>query len=211
MNAGFSNLAFLKKQLLAKSASSDTRFDDLIAAIGLGVAGQFENSCNRKFNRQANCVECFPADHAEFIPERLPLESVSLVELKVRESDGWVTQTDPNFIRALNLENGIIDCGPGDAGPYYAQLRFTYTGGYFWEQLEPDDAAFPSPLPAGAAPLPAALSNAWLLQCRHIWGNLDKLGLDLLKSADVKSLRFPEDFAPTVEKTISEYIRYTLV
>jgi hypothetical protein len=211
MNAGFSNLDFLKKQLLASTLKNDVRFDKTIAALGLGVAAQFGNLCNRQFRRVVNDTAIFPADRAEFILPRTPVEAVTLAEIKNTEVEGWVTQTDPNFIRAINLSAGIVDCGPGDAGKYYAQVRFTYTGGFFWETLEPDDAAFPSAVPAGAATLPDELLNAWLLQCRHLWRQMDKLGVDILKDGDVKSLRFPEDFAPTVEKTIYQFTRTTLV
>lgn len=210
MNAGFSNLDFLKKQLLPKSVS-DKRFDAVILALGTGVATQFSNYCQRPFCRLVNATEVFPADRAEFILSRAPLETVTQSELKVAESDGWVVQTDPNFIRALNLINGIIDCGPGDAGPYYGQVRFTFTGGYFWEQLEPDDAGYPSQLPAGANAVPSDLVNAWLLQCRHLWSLMDKVGTDLLKDGAEKSLRFPDDFAPTVENILGDYIRFKLI
>ena len=39
---------------------------------------------------------------------------------------------------------------------------------------------------------------------------MDKLGVDLLKSGAEQSLRFPEEFAPTVLKTLGQFIRYTL-
>jgi len=210
MNAGFSNLDYLKKQLLPKSVS-DKRFDAVILALGTGVAAQFSGYCQRPFGRLVNATEVFPADRAEFILSRAPIEAVTQSELKIAESEGWVVQTDPHFIRALNLVNGIIDCGPSDAGPYYGQVRFTFTGGYFWEQLEPDDTAYPSQLPTGAAPLPSDLMNAWLLQCRHLWSLMDKVGTDLLKDGAEKSLRFPDDFAPTVENVLGDYVRYKLI
>jgi len=211
MNAGFSNLDTLKKTLLPGSAKSDTRFDLVIAALGRGVAAQFGSMCNRQFMRVVGDTAIFSADRCEFIVPRYPLESVSLAELKITETDGWVTQTDPNFIRALNLIAGIINCGPEDAGPYYAQVRFTYTGGFFWETLEPDDAAYPSQLPSGAAPLPDDLFNAWLLQCRHVWSQMDKLGTDLLKGGADKNIRTPDDLAAGVKITLTEFIRFTLV
>ena len=211
MNAGFSNLDTLKKQLLANTLKNDTRFDKLILSLGLGVATQIENACQRRFALATGDTETFPADRAEFLLSRTPVTAVTLIELKIAEADGWVAQTDPNFIRALNLVNGIVDCGPEDCGPYYGQVRITYNGGYFWEQLEPDDTAYPTALPAGATPVPADLVNAWLLQCRHVWNQLDKLGTNILKAGEDKSLRFPEDFAPTVEKSIGQFIRYKLV
>ncbi len=211
MNTGFSNLDTLKKHLLANSEKNSVRFDAVITALGLGVAGQFANLTSRKFARLENATEIFPADRCEFVLSRVPLESVSQAEIKNTEAEGWVVQTDPNFIRAINLADGIINTGPGDAGPYYAQVRFTFTGGFFWETLEPDDANFPSTVPDGAALVPDDLFKIWLLQCRHIWGLMDKLGVDLLKDGAEKSLRFPQDYAPTVNESLGQFIRYKLI
>jgi len=211
VNAGFSNLDTLKKQLLAGTLANDKRFDAVILALGQGVAAQFQNFTQRRFARMVGDTEMFPADQSEFILSRFPVEAVTLSEVKTQESLGWVTQTDPNFILALDLPNGIINCGPQDVGPYYGQVRFTYTGGYFWETLEPDDAAYPSAVPSGANLIPADLVQAWFLQCRHLWSLMDKVGTDLLKDGAAKSLRFPEEFAPTVEKTLGQFVRYKLI
>lgn len=210
MNAGFSNLATLKKMLLASSLKNDTRFDAVIQALGLGVANQFENLCGRKFGYVVGDTETFPADRAEFILSRTPVTAVTAWAVKHNEQDGWVAR-DLACIRFINLVNGIVNPSDHDVGPWHAQVQFTFTGGYFWEQLEPDDAAFPSAAPAGAAVIPNDLFNAWSLQVRHLWRQLDKLGVDILKAGDEKSLRFPEDFAPTVENTLASYIRYKLV
>lgn len=209
MNAGFSNLDTLKKTLLAGTMKADVRFDKIIAALGLGMATMFENTCNRKFARLVGVQETFPADRCEFCLSRKPVESVATAELKLNETDGWVMQ-DATYIRAIDLKNAIINTGDRDAGPYYAQVRFTFTGGYFWETLEPDDANFPSDLPDGASALPDDLFNAWILQCRHIWNQLDKTGANILKDGEEKSLRFPQDFAPTVENTLGQYKNFNL-
>jgi hypothetical protein len=209
MNAGFSNLKTLKQTLLP-SLKADIGFDQVILALGLGVAAQFGNFCNRKFSRVVGDTAVFSADRCEFVLPRTPLETVSQAELKIKETDGWVVQ-DSAFIRAIDQGNGIVNTGSTDVGPWFGQVRFTYTGGYFWETLEPDDANYPSAVPAGAAVIPADLYQAWLLQCRHLWSLMDKLGTDLLADGSEKSIRFPEEFAPTVEKTLGQYIRYNLV
>ena len=210
MNAGFSNLATLKTNLLPNTSKNDVRFDKVIAALGLGVAAQFANLTQRNFERVVGDTEIFPADRCEFLLSRAPLEAVTLCEIKVTEADGWIPQ-DASLMRSIDLVNGVINCGTADLGPYYAQVRFTFTGGFCWEQLEPDDANYPTQFPVGANMVPDDLSNAWLLQCRHLWGRLDKLGTDLLKGGDEKKLGVPQDFAPTVEKTIGQFIRYKLV
>jgi len=213
MNAGFSNLDTLKKHLLAGTMKADVRFNDTISALGTGIAAGFEQATNRKLQRASGDQAVYPADRAEFLLPRFPIESVASLELKLNETDGWVLQ-DASVIRIIDNQTGIINCGDRDLGPYYGQARFTYTGGYWWETLEPDDASYPSALPAGAAPLPNDLFQAWLLQCRYIWKRLDKMGVDLLKDAEAVVLRAgaaPEDFAPTVTRTLGNYTRYSLV
>lgn len=206
MNAGFSNLDTLKKHLLAGTLKNDLRFDAVIRGLGLGVAQQFGSHCNRKFARVAGYAETFPADRAEFVLSRLPVETVTLSEVKLTEADGWVTQ-DTTFIRAINLAAGIINIGSGDAGPHYAQVRFTYTGGYWWDTAEPDDATYPTTQPAGSTAIPDDLLNAWVLQCRHVWARMNKLGTDVLADKQPANTTPPEDFAPSVEKTLFNYTR----
>lgn len=212
MNCGFSNLDTLKKHLLAGTMKADVRFNDVISALGLGTVGLFEQTTNRKYQRTVGDQAIYPADRAEFILPRYPIESIATVELKLSETDGWVLQ--PTAIRTIDSQSGIVNCGDRDLGPYYGQVRFTYTGGFWWETLEPDDAAYPSALPIGANPVPNELYQAWLLQCRYMWKRLDKMGVDLLKDAETVAMRaggFVEDFAPTVEKTLGNFTRYTLV
>jgi len=216
MNAGLSNLDTLKQHLLAAALRATSTYDVQLTDLGLGITGAFEQYCNRKFCRVVNDTAVFTADRCEFLLPRTPLESVSLAELKILEADGWVAQTDPNYIRAINLANGIVDTGPVDAGPYYAQMRFTYTGGFFWETLEPSDPGFPTAVPAGANVLPAELKTAWLMQCKHIWQTIDPRGVKLV--ADAKEGRaVPQqvfgdlDFIPQVKEILGNFIRYTLV
>ena len=212
MNAGFSNLDTLKKQLLAGTMKNDVRFDATILVIGQGVAGQFETFCNRKFMRVVGDTEILPADRCQFLLSRFPLEAITAVDLKMTEALGFESQSPTTFYNTVGLKSGIVNCPEGaDAGPWYAQVRFTYTGGYWWETLEPDDASFPSSMPAGASPLPQELFLAWVLQCRHLWSQIDKLGTDILKDGKPSSLRFPEEFAPTVQKTLGQFTRYNLV
>jgi hypothetical protein len=210
VNAGFSNLADLKNQLLAGTVKNDIGFNDLILTLGQGVAEQFELFTNRKFCYLTGAQEVFPADRAEFCLSRFPIVAVTLAEKKRCEEEGFFA-LPAKFIRIIDQANGIIHHGECDAGRYHEQIRFTFNAGYYWNTAEPKDAVHPSPWPAGASPLPKVLLEAWFLQCRHIWKNIDKLGTDLLSDGAIKSLRFPEDFAPTVDATLYNYKRFNLV
>lgn len=218
MNAGFSNLDFLKKQLLAKSFSSDTRFNDLIQAIGLGVAKQFATICNRDWAYQAGCAEVALGDRSFWFVRRTPVTQFTGVNLRFFRTDQWVSILGQPL--QADEEKGLIHFGY-TLGRAPIEFQVIYNGGFWWEQLEPDDANYPSTIPAditnnaaGLDPqkfmLPDDLKLAWLLQCKHVWSNQDKIGTDVLTSGKVSSLRFPEDFAPTVEQTLSLYKRFQI-
>ena len=218
MNAGFSNLNYLKKQILAGTMASDKRFDDLILALGLGVAGQFGKICNRDWAYQAGAQDVAQGDRSFWYVRRSPVTKWINVELRFFTADKWTSIMGQPL--ASDEEKGMINFGY-TLGRSPMQVRVTYNGGYIWEQLEPDDAGYPSVIPpditnnaAGLDPakynLPDELRLAWLQQCKHVWKNQDKLGTSVLSDGDVKSLRFPEDFAPGVTQTIAQFKRYQL-
>lgn len=218
MNAGFSNLDWLKKQILSQPDVTEVRFDDLILAIGLGVAGQFAKFCNRDWMYRAGIQEVTTGDRSFWFVRCAPVTQFTAVNLRFFRTDAWT----PILSQPLQAdeEKGLIHFGY-TLGVAPIQVQVIYNGGYVWEMLEPDDASYPSMVPvdvtsnpAGIDPekfmLPDELKFAWLLQCKHVWANLDKLGTDLLRSGKVSSLRFPEDFAPSVEQTLATFKRYQI-
>ena len=218
MNCGFSNLDFLKKQLLPNSIKTDTRFDVLIQAIGLGVAGTFSRICNRDWAYTANVAEVGQGDRSFWYVRRSPVTQFTGVNLRFFRSDQWVSI----FSQPLQAdeEKGLIHFGY-TLGRSPIEFQVIYNGGFFWNTLEPDDPNYPTQPPtditnnaAGIDPakfnLPDELKLAWLLQCKHVWTNTDKLGADILKSGKDSSIRYPEDFAPTVMATVDKFKRYQL-
>ena len=213
MNAGFSNFDTLKKHLLAGSTAKGTpRFDSAIRLIGIGLAAAIESYTNRAFTRAVNARETFPADRCQWVLSRYPLESVNLVEIKTNETDGFVVQT-PSPIVTIDNEAGTINFSGGtDAGRPTSMVRFTFTGGYWWETLEPDDAGFPSAQPEGSAGLPDDLLLAWLMQCEVIWSKRDKLGSGLVDEPDAQSKISTLELSPLVKSILNrKFIRYALV
>ncbi|MDB6108333.1 MAG: hypothetical protein JWR69_83 [Pedosphaera sp.] len=213
MNVGFSNLDTLKKHLLAGSLANETKFNTVITALGHGMAAMVASYCNRSFLRTVGAVEILPADRANFLLSRFPLEALTSVELKLSEADGFVVQP-ATFYQTIDLKNGMVILPDGaDAGPYYAQVRFTYTGGYWWETLEPDDVAggYPSAMPAGATALPHDVIQAWLLQCQHVWDARDKLGMNLADKPGEQAKLAEVKLIPLVETMLTPYTRYNLI
>jgi hypothetical protein len=205
MNAGLSNLDTLRKHLLATTLVAEPRFDLVITDIGLGTASQFENFCNRQFARTIGAQAVFQADRSSFILPCYPLEAVTAVDAKQADADDWVAQ-DLSVIRSTSLASGVVYLpNEVDAGRFWSEIRFTYTGGFWWEMLEPEDVGYPSAMPAGAKPLPLDLKLAWLLQCREVWNKIDKLGGGLVDKPDAQTALGSLDFPKGVRRTLLNY------
>ncbi|MDE3098617.1 MAG: hypothetical protein KGJ88_04025 [Verrucomicrobiota bacterium] len=226
MNAGLANLFSLKSHLIGIALGpADTRFDPVITDIGLGVAARIENFCDRKLSRVVGDMHVCMADRATISLPRNPIEEITRIGIKFDEADGWEYGTDNvPVIQTLSQQSGIVyltaadGSGAGgtyfntDAGPFYAQLQFTYTGGYFFETLEPDEPGYPSAVPAGATVLPDDLRLAWLTQCRRVWSAFDKLGAKILDDSRAANAALAAlDWPPEGKKILEHYRRLQLV
>lgn len=206
MNCGLGNLDGLKRHLLPSGTmAGETRFDVVIVDIGQGVADDFENSCNRKFSRLAGDTIAFQADRASFVLPRFPVEAITAVELKLKDADGFAAQ-DLTLIQSSSPASGLVYLTDRpDAGPYWGQVRFTYTGGYWFEMLEPEDDGYPSAMPETATALPKGLRLAWVNQCREVWNAYDKLGAGLVDKPNVQTVIADLDFSKAVKRTLGNY------
>lgn len=212
MNCGLANLDTLKKHLLANSMAGETRFDDVITDIGKGVATAFEKYCNRKFGREADATFICSADRDSVYLDRYPVEEISAVHFKTDQTTGWEEQTD--FIVNQDDSIGFVFWG-APLAYHWSQIRFTFTGGFWFETLEPEDDGYPSTMPAAATILPADLKLAWLLQCRQVWTTLDKLGTGILtegsQSQFVTGTLATLDLSPQVKQMINSRRRFQLI
>ena len=162
MNAGFSNLGFLKKRLLLASDAAGTAYDEAVTALGLAVAGYFETECDRKFARAAvDTYECEASRRFAVVP-RYPIESVTKLEMRTSTTEGWVEQTAVpiNFNKGAGVVTfTLLPAAAGD------MVRLTYTGGYWWDTSEDLSGTKPT----GAEDLPQALLLAWVQACKFLW------------------------------------------
>jgi hypothetical protein len=160
VNAGFSNLSYLKDRLLLASDASGSDLDDAVLALGRAVAGLFESECDRTFGRAVNAVYEAPADRDYVIVPRYPLESVTSAEVRDNLVDGW---------RAADLLNILPLAGVvyfvGDIGVYGSTARITYTGGYWWDETENNTGT----QPAGSTIIPQGLVLLWVQFCKYLW------------------------------------------
>ena len=208
MNCGLGNFDGLRKHLLAGSLQGEKKFDAVLQDIGLGVAAMMENFCNRKFARAVGDQAVFPGDRASFVLHRYPVEALTKIELRMQDSEQFVEPATTSLL-SVSLASGIVYFNDkADGGPYYAQVRLTFTGGYWFETLEPEDEGYPSTAPAGAALLPPDLRLAWLIQCREVWSKIDKLGTGIVDTPDKQSATGVLDLSPMVKSMLRQYVQY---
>jgi hypothetical protein len=230
MNAGFSNLDWLKKQLLANTLASDKSFDAALLAIGKGAAAAMARWCNREFPYRQGIQEIFTADRSFWFTNRPVVSVFSAVELRYFRADAWTDISGQPL--STDESKGYINFGY-TLGRNPMQVRLTYNGGYYFNTLEPDDASYIDPgQPAWwqAAPadilqnaagidpcqfrLPDDLLLAWLLQCRKVWEAIDKTGEHVLSVGS--NTRNPSeslaglDLIPQVQGMLQPYKRFQL-
>lgn len=170
---GLGMLSQLKAQILNAAIVGSTDYDAVIAAIGKGVAWQFDRYCNRKLARATSTTEEFDAPCDHVVLNRYPIESVSEVALKEDETGGFVAQSGlPITIRK---NSGIIHFGLWLGGSDYSVIRVTWTGGYWYDNSDDQSGS----LPSGATALPEDIRLAWYQQCREVWDGIDRLGINL--------------------------------
>lgn len=211
MKLTLGNLTQLKAQLLNESLRSDTQWDAQIELLGKGVAVQFEQRCNRRFARVVGDTYDFPAHFEHLVLPRYPVETITAVEMKTDYAASWSALTASTAIQTANLSAGLVWFEPA-LGLYRERGRVTYTGGYW---VPDDDAQTPedeTDLPEGATAVPDDLRMAWVLQCKHVWGLSDPLGIS---AGQDKAGVSPEMMGlsqvallPAVETILTKYIRY---
>jgi hypothetical protein len=157
-----STLSTLKARLAIDDLS--VQYDDLLTTALTALSARFDKETNRTLSRTANSTHEFRADDTEIVPSTLPLESVSKFELKSNETEGWVEQTNVEYL----LRNHVVISLTTPLGTWRQQARITYTGGY----------VLPGDTPgAGQNALPADLEQAAVEQVAYWFQNREKLGL----------------------------------
>jgi hypothetical protein len=212
MNAGFTSLEVLKKHLLASALRNGLAYDEAMLALGLGVARMFDVFCNRKLTWSAADTCELSADRDSFILPRYPVVSVSKVELKESEADGWLEQAD--VVRVMSAGSGLVYFG-FEPGSHWCRVRLTFAGGFWFQPLDSTEAGFPQAQPAGAALLPDDLVQVWLLQCRKVWESVDKTGVGITKVGSGATFVTESlgglDLVPMVRSVLERYRRFQLI
>lgn len=211
MNLALGNLTTLKQHLLPNALTTGAALDpvlaaaqqrlvkdDVVAAIGLGVARSFEKFCGRVFQRRVDLTVTISGDRLSYVLPRYPVESVSLVEFKGNAASPWTELVIADVLPGIDLASGLLQFAALQ-GNHHSQIRITFTGGYWFEDKEPGEAGYPQAMPDGATALPGDLQLAWLLYCQEVWNKRDKLGLNLNTAPDARvgleRLKLPDGIA----------------
>jgi hypothetical protein len=147
----------------------DLQYDAILTNAIRAVSARFDKECSRTLTRTVGLAEEFSADETEIRPACYPIETVTKFELKSNETEGWIEQTNVDFLirRAcvVSLSSPFALRTFRFALP---QARVTYTGGYVMPGTTPG---------AGQAALPDDLEQAAVEQAAYWFQDRDKLGL----------------------------------
>lgn len=185
-------LQTVKDRLVLTDAVDDALLTNFIQAMG----GRFEQFCNRRFERTVGATWEFDADRTEVIPDRLPIEAVTALELKTDEATGWVAQTDITYLlrrqAVVSLETPL--------GSIRELGRITFTGGY----------VLPGNVPgAGQTALPVEISGALVEQVAYLYQNRNRLGLVSVAAEGGSIQQFAQlDLLPSVKEVLRKHERF---
>lgn len=218
MDCGLTNLYELKNALLAQSIGGLTQFDRALQLIGLGVRGAFENFCNRRLAYATNDTVDITGNRPHYYVPRFPISGVTSIQMRYFQSDDWTDITSQPI--SVAYANGFISFGY-TLGREPLRVLVTWSGGFWYETLEPDDPNYPSQKPAISDPvalrngaviadLPDDLRAAFLWQCEAIWAARDKLGVGISDKPNEQSKIDRIELAPLVKQVLNQYIRYQL-
>src|SRR5687767_6902176 len=177
---------------------TDTTEDTLLTNFIEFASARFERETSRSLERAVSTTEEFPADQTEILVARFPLESVSQFHLKQNETDGWVLQSDIDFL----IRRACVISLSAPLGTKYEQARVTFTGGYVLPGTTPG---------AGQTALPDDLEHACVEQVAYWYQNRHRLGLISIPAEGRTFFNLAQiDLLPQVASVLKRYERFCL-
>jgi hypothetical protein len=179
---------------------TDTTYDLLLTNAIKAVSARFDKETRRTLARAENAAFEFPADTAELLVPRYPIETVTKFETKSTEAEGWQEKTGVDYL--LRAGCVISLSSPLSSLPASALCRITYTGGY----VLPGSVAGP-----GQAPLPDDLEQAAVEQVAYWFQNREHLGLKTYWPTGVAYQQFAAlDLLDSVKAVLTRHTRWSL-
>src|SRR3954468_702185 len=100
-----------------------TTYDTLLTNAIKAVSDRFDQLTNRTLSRTVDSTQEFIANDTEIILACYPVETVSKFELKSNEAEGWLEQTDVDYL----IRNACVISLSTRLGTEHQQGRITYT------------------------------------------------------------------------------------
>jgi uncharacterized phiE125 gp8 family phage protein len=177
---------------------TDTTDDTLLTNFIEFASARFERETNRLLERAVGTTEEFSGDATEIVVARFPLESVTSFHVKENETDGWVLQSNIDYLirRACVISLSV------PLGTKYDQGRVTFTGGYVLPGTTPG---------SGQTALPDDLEHACTEQVAYWYQNRHRLGLTTMPAEGRTFFQLELlDLLPNVQSILKKYVRYSL-
>ena len=188
----YTQLSSVKSRLNITDTTDDTILTNMIKHCST----RFDHETRRNLDRAANTTEEFTADSTELRLGRTPIESVASFHLKTNEAEGWVLQSDVDY---LIHRNSIISLS-WPLGSSHEILRVTYTGGYVLPGTTPG---------AGQTALPDDLEQSCIEQVAFWYQHRNRLGLVTVPAEGRTFFSLaPLDLLAHVKSTLQKYERY---
>src|SRR2546423_5256980 len=120
----------------------DLQYDAILTSAIKGASQRFEKECNRTLARTVGVTEEFTGDETEIRVACYPIETITKLELKSNDTEGWVEQTGTDYL----LRQRCVISLAAPLGTFREQGRVTFTGGLVLSRGTP--RAGPNTLPA---------------------------------------------------------------
>jgi hypothetical protein len=196
LNAGYSTLDYLKRQIFPDVMKDDEEWDEDLKRIGLAVAVQFARFCNREFDRAVGTIHEESANRDSVALPRYPVEVITTVQHICM----GVAETLTDIIEHTRLRSGVVEF-TYVIGTYKETVKITYTGGYWLDDGEE--------MPDGATPLPADILNAFVIQVQAVVKATDVLRNGAVKADEETMALAGLKLIPMVEEVLKPYRRYS--
>src|ERR1051326_7360896 len=114
---------------------TDVTQDDLLTFAIEAISARFDQETNRTLARTEDATFEFDTDDSEISVPCYPIESISKFETKISEADGWIEQTDLDYLIRKSCVISVSVPVPSSLSSIFYSLssplaRVTYTGGY---------------------------------------------------------------------------------
>lgn len=177
---------------------TDTTDDTLLTNLIEFASARFERDTNRSLDRAVATAEEFSADQTEMTVARFPIESVASFHLKKNETDGWILQSNIDYL----IRRACVISLSAPLGTKYEQARVTFTGGYVLPGTTPG---------AGQTALPDDLEHACVEQVAYWYQNRFRLGLLSMPAEGRTFFNLAQiDLLPQVQSILKRYERFVL-